>query len=105
MRVRYSREAISDLRMVREFIEEKNPQAARRVAALLMKGINQLKSFPGLGTEVHLAFDPEVIRVSSLENTSLGTLSVIRRFMCCVSGTVKKIANKKALQPTAKRGG
>ncbi|MCP4287184.1 MAG: type II toxin-antitoxin system RelE/ParE family toxin [Gammaproteobacteria bacterium] len=62
MRVRYSRETISDLRRVREFIEEKNPQAAQRMAALLLKGINQLKSFPGLGTEVHLAMDPEVIR-------------------------------------------
>ena len=62
MRVRYSREAISDLRKVRKFIEEKNPQAAHRVAALLLKGINQLKSFPRLGTEVHLAMDPEVIR-------------------------------------------
>jgi len=62
MRLSYSREAISDLIRLREFIVTKNPEAAQKIAKLIRKGIAQLKTFPYLGIEVELAPNPEMIR-------------------------------------------
>lgn len=62
MKLSYSREAISDLIRLREFIATKNPEAAQKIANSLRKGIAQLKTFPYLGVEVALAPDPEMIR-------------------------------------------
>jgi plasmid stabilization system protein ParE len=62
MRISYSSESIADLRRLREFIELKNPPAAKRIAASIKNGINQLKIFPHLGVRVQLAPNPEVIR-------------------------------------------
>jgi len=62
MRISYSPESIEDLKRLREFIEVKNPQAAKKVAESILKGITQLKSFSNLGAEVSLAPKPEMIR-------------------------------------------
>ena len=62
MKLFYSQESINDLIRLREFIEIKNPQAAKRIAQSIKKGINQLKSFPYLGVKVEKAPDPEIIR-------------------------------------------
>jgi len=62
MNVRYSREAVGDLSRLREFIEVKNPRAAQKVAATILKGIAQLKEFPLLGTKVERAPNPEAVR-------------------------------------------
>ena len=62
MRISYSPESIEDLRRLREFIEVKNPQAAKRIADSIIKGVGQLKSFPYLGVEVPQAAKPEMIR-------------------------------------------
>jgi len=62
MNVRYSLEAVEDLRRLREFIEEKNPTAAQRAASTILTGISQLKAFPLLGTKVSRAPDPESVR-------------------------------------------
>ena len=62
MNVRYSREAVNDLRRLREFIEVKNPRAAKKAASTLLKGIAQLKNFPLLGTKVDRAPNPEAVR-------------------------------------------
>ncbi len=62
MKLSYTREAISDLIRLREFIASKNPEAAQKIAQLIQKGIAQLKTFPYLGVEVELAPDPEMIR-------------------------------------------
>lgn len=62
MNVRYSLEAVQDLRRLREFIEEKNPAAAQIAASTILKGINQLKAFPLLGTKVSRAPNPESVR-------------------------------------------
>ena len=62
MNVRYSREAVNDLRRLREFIEVKNPRAAKKAASTLLKGIAQLKDFPLLGTKVDRAPNPEAVR-------------------------------------------
>ena len=62
MKLSYSREAISDLIRLREFIASKNPEAAQQIAKSIRNGIVQLKAFPYLGAEVELAPDPEMIR-------------------------------------------
>jgi plasmid stabilization system protein ParE len=62
MNVRYSREAIGDLRRLREFIELKNPGAAQQAAATIIKGIAQLKAFPLLGAKVERAPNPDAVR-------------------------------------------
>ena len=62
MKITYTVEAIDDLIRLREFIEEKNPQAAQRVAQTIQKKITQLKTFPLIGVGVEESPDPEVIR-------------------------------------------
>ena len=62
MTISYSSESIEDLKRVRQFIEENNPAAAQRIAASILKGINQLNAFPYLGVEVQQAPNPEVVR-------------------------------------------
>lgn len=62
MKLTYSPESINDLIRLREFIEIKNPQVAKRVAQSIKKNINQLKSFPYLGVKVEKAPDPKLIR-------------------------------------------
>jgi len=62
MKLTYTAEAIDDLIRLRAFIEEKNPQAAQRVAQTLQKKIQQLKTFPLIGVGVEESPDPEVIR-------------------------------------------
>ena len=62
MKLAYSAESINDLIRLREFIEIKNPQAAKRIAQSIKKNINQLKSFPYIGVKVEKAPDPKLIR-------------------------------------------
>lgn len=45
-----------------EFIEAKNPFAARRVAIDLQEGVSRLKQFPRIGLPVLKAPDPERVR-------------------------------------------
>lgn len=62
MIVKYSPESIDDLQRVVEFVEVKNPYAARRIAIDLQEGIDKLKQFPDIGLPVLKAPDPEQIR-------------------------------------------
>lgn len=62
MRVKYSPESIEDLQRVVEFVENKNPYAARRIAIDLQEGMDRLKQFPEVGLPVSKATDPEKIR-------------------------------------------
>lgn len=62
MNVSYSREAVRDLRRLREFIEVKNPGAAQKASFTILKGIAQLRDFPLLGTKVERAPNPEAVR-------------------------------------------
>lgn len=62
MRIRYSPESIDDLIRLRDFIKEKNPAAARRIANELLDGIKKLKLFPRIGLPVTRAADPRFIR-------------------------------------------
>ena len=60
--VKYSPESIDDLHRVVEFVEVKNPYAARRIAIDLQEGVSRLKQFPEIGLPVIKAPDPEKIR-------------------------------------------
>ncbi len=60
--VRYSPESIEDLQRVVDFVEVKNPYAARRIAIDLQEGVSRLKQFPQIGLPVIKAPDPENIR-------------------------------------------
>jgi plasmid stabilization system protein ParE len=62
MNVRYTPESVDDLQRLREFIAEKNPLAAQRIANELLTGIEKLKMFPRMGISVFRAPDPELIR-------------------------------------------
>lgn len=62
MKITYSPEAIRDLQWVVEFVESKNPLAARRIAIDIQEGVEKLKQFPLAGLPVIDAFDPEQIR-------------------------------------------
>ncbi len=62
MKVKYSPESIGDLQRVVEFVENKNPYAARRIAIDLQEGVERLKQFPLIGLPVFKAANPEQIR-------------------------------------------
>jgi len=62
MKIVYTPEAIDDLKRLREFIEVKNPQAAKKIATTLLEGIKKLKRFPLIGVEVAQAPNPEILR-------------------------------------------
>jgi len=62
MKITYTPEAIKDLIRLREFIENKNPQSAQRIAKELINGMKQLKNFPLMGVKVKEAPDPDMIR-------------------------------------------
>ena len=62
MNLRFSPEAVEDLIRLRNFIEEKNPTAAQRIANDLLLGLEKLKVFPEIGLKVERAFDPNRIR-------------------------------------------
>lgn len=62
MRLQYTKEALADLVRLREFIENKNPDAAQRISAALVSGITQLTEFPRMGVETKEAPVPDVMR-------------------------------------------
>ena len=62
MKVKDSLESIGDLQRVVEFVENKNPYAARRIAIDLQEGVERLKQFPLIGLPVLKASDPEQLR-------------------------------------------
>ena len=62
MKLRFAPEAIEDLVRLREFIENKNPAAAQRIAKDFLLGMEKLKVFPEIGLKVERAFEPYRIR-------------------------------------------
>lgn len=68
MKIRFSPESVDDLHKVVEFVEIKNPFAARRIAINLQEGIDKLKQFPNIGLPVLKASDPETIRDLYIDN-------------------------------------
>lgn len=68
MKIVFTPESIEDLTRLREFIEIKDPDAAKRVANSLVDGISKLKRFPYIGVEVSNAPNPEIMRDLILGN-------------------------------------
>lgn len=62
MKISYTKEAVADLQRLREFIEIKNPTAAKRIASELLQAINKLNDFPEIGLQVEHAPNPQHIR-------------------------------------------
>ena len=62
MKVKYSPQSVSDLQRVVEFVENKNPYTARRIAIDPQEGVERLKQFPQIGLPVLKAADPEQLR-------------------------------------------
>jgi addiction module RelE/StbE family toxin len=51
MQIVWTDQAISDLAEIEEYIEQNKPEAARRVAALLLSSVEHLAAFPHLGRQ------------------------------------------------------
>ncbi len=68
MKIVFTPESIQDLARLRKFIEIKNPDASKRIAASLLEGIKKLKRFPYVGVEVSKAPNPEIVRDLILGN-------------------------------------
>jgi len=68
MKIVFTPESIEDLTRLREFIEIKNPDVAKRVANSLVDGISKLKGFPYIGVEVGSAPNPKIMRDLILGN-------------------------------------
>lgn len=62
MKLVYSEESVADLLRFREFIAEKDPLAAARVATELISRIENLRLFPTIGRAVELAPAPKALR-------------------------------------------
>jgi plasmid stabilization system protein ParE len=62
MSIHYTPESVDDLNRLREFISEKNPYAAQRIAGELLEGINKLMVFPKMGIPVSRAPAPSMVR-------------------------------------------
>lgn len=82
--VEYSPESLEDLQRIVEFVEAKNPYAARRIAIGIQEGVSRLKQFPEIGLPVIKAPDPERIRDLYVGNYTLrylitdGTVYILR---------------------------
>ncbi len=62
MKLLYTPEAFHDLKRVRKFIADNNPEAAQRIGSELVEGISKLKDFPHIGRQVPKAPNPEMVR-------------------------------------------
>ena len=62
MKLIYSKDSVNDLKRLREFIANKNPQAAAKISLKLIEGINNLTNNPKVGVPVAQAPDPDSIR-------------------------------------------
>ena len=62
MKLLYTPEAIMDLRRLREFIAQKNPEAAEKVGPQLVADISRLTTLPYLGRKTLRAPNPEMVR-------------------------------------------
>ena len=70
--VKYSPESIEDLQRVVEFVEVKNPYAARRIAIDLQEGVSRLKQFPQVGLPVVKALIQKKFEIYILVITPCG---------------------------------
>lgn len=62
MKLVYTQDAVADLKRLRAFVSQWNPDAARQIAAELIARIEHIRTFPEMGRRVIEAPDPDVIR-------------------------------------------
>lgn len=62
MKIKYSPESINDLERLVNFVENKNPLAARRIAIDLLEAMQKIKQFPQIGLPVSSAKSRNQIR-------------------------------------------
>ena len=62
MKLSYSPQDIQDLKRLRAFIAEHNPQVAQQIAKKLRLDIQKITKFPSIGAPVEMAPDPKRIR-------------------------------------------
>ena len=60
MKLRFSKSAVDDLKRLRQFIAEKNPPAAQRMAEYLVRKINNLCQQPNMGVLVGDKLNPRL---------------------------------------------
>lgn len=62
MKLSYSPQAIADLKRLHDFIANKSPLSARKLALQIQEGAEKLKTFPRIGLPVSRAENPDLIR-------------------------------------------
>lgn len=62
MKLVYTEDAVADLKRLRDFVAEHDPGAANSIAHELVNRISRLTEFPGMGSPVELAPDPDSVR-------------------------------------------
>ncbi len=62
MKIKYSPQSVSDLKRLHDFVAEKNPLSARKIAIEIQESVEKLKQFPNVGLPVSRAENPEKIR-------------------------------------------
>ncbi|WP_257266289.1 type II toxin-antitoxin system RelE/ParE family toxin [Endozoicomonas sp. ONNA2] len=60
MKLRFSKSAVDDLKRLRQFIAEKNPSAAQRMAEYLVRKINNLCQQQNMGVLVGDTLNPRL---------------------------------------------
>lgn len=61
MHVRFSEDALSDLKNIRDYIEPRSPQGFQRVTAAILTTAAQLETFPLLGHEGRIETTYEIV--------------------------------------------
>ena len=62
MKLQYTPQAVGDLQRLYDFVADKSPLAARKVAIEVQEAAERLKAFPKIGLPVSRATNPELIR-------------------------------------------
>ena len=69
MKLIYSEQSVKDLKRLRDFIAQHNPNAAQRISQQLLERLGNLVLFPRMGVAVRSAPDPESVRDIILDDT------------------------------------
>ncbi len=62
MKIKYSPQSIFDLKRLHDYVADKNPLSARKIAIEIQESVEKLKHFPNIGLPVSRADNPEKIR-------------------------------------------
>lgn len=62
MKLNYSPQAVADLKRLYDFVADKSPLSAKKLALQFQEGAEKLKTFPSIGLPVSRADNPDLIR-------------------------------------------